>query len=682
MTARTRTTARRDRRRRAAGILVVSILLPVLAALPAETATASEPAPSCITPHSWVAGTTDLCGGTLVYHDYVHDDYGADTGAVGTTTRTATFAPTAGDQGYPGGVDATADLVRLRIELAGSELRFSAELNALFDADSTVLGVAVDSDDDQSTGGGRWGALEVSSRGWDVIAFSSDGDPETNTISGSMPLPSGDRWRVQAVTAIGDSGQVMNVAFRGPDERASAKGRSRSSDSGAWFEDDQAAALGAGDISGFGTYVDVADLAGQVTRRQPVGPGLHERVYTSDYTIPPGEGVDVEGVPGRGGSGRGMRWDQSFQYLGRYQPYGIYLPSGDGPFGMQMVFHGSGSSLSAVINQPGMQQRFGEDLNRVLVVPEGRGQNGWGSDISERDLLDVMADVEANYPIDADQVFSGGYSQGGYIAYRMAELYPDRFAGAVSWVGFTGSESNGTPLSGTLLDYTAGAIGNALELVGNLRNVPTAMLYAGADEVIHVWTALGMKRAFAETDNEYRFYMHPVAEHMTLALLDDWDKEAEYLDGRRLVRDPPRVTYRTATFLDDPAHGIVHDRAYWVSGITGRTSDYEDVDLRTHACHATEPVLDKTSDAGLDPVPWTSTDQRAAGERAVVRSALLTGSLRNVASVEVDAVRTCLDGGSFDYEITTDGPAKLTLSDGRVLTFAGAGTHRGSVTAP
>ena len=155
----------------------------------------------------------------------------------------------------------------------------------------------------------------------------------------------------------------------------------------------------------------------------------------------------------------------------------------------------------------------------MLVVPEARGQNGFGSDISERDLLDVMADVQANYPIDRNQVFSGGYSQGGYITYRMAELYPDRFAGAVDWVGFTGDDENGTPAQGQ--GYTAGAVGNVIDFVGNLRRVPTFMLYSGADELVHVNTALAMQSAFEATDNVFVFYLHPAAEHLTYAALDD-----------------------------------------------------------------------------------------------------------------------------------------------------------------
>src|SRR5437764_8802165 len=64
-------------------------------------------------PASWVAGTADLCGGTVVYNDYVYDDYGADTGAIDTSSNTAGLAPTAGDKSYPSGLMNTADLVRL-----------------------------------------------------------------------------------------------------------------------------------------------------------------------------------------------------------------------------------------------------------------------------------------------------------------------------------------------------------------------------------------------------------------------------------------------------------------------------------------------------------------------------------------------------------------------------------------
>src|ERR671936_12550 len=76
-------------------------------------------AASCDQPDSWVGGQTELCSGAIVYSDYVDDDYGADTGKSNTTDRTAGLAPTAGDESYPDGKDATADIVRLTLRVDG-----------------------------------------------------------------------------------------------------------------------------------------------------------------------------------------------------------------------------------------------------------------------------------------------------------------------------------------------------------------------------------------------------------------------------------------------------------------------------------------------------------------------------------------------------------------------------------
>ena len=654
-------------------------LLGTLAAAPA-----AEAAPRCMKPYSWVAGATSLCKGAIVHGDFVGDDYGADTGETWPESqRIGSLSPGAGDQDYPAGQEATADLIRLTLRISGKRLLVNGLLHALYRADSTVLAVAIDTDGKVETGGGKWGGLQVASAGWDRIAYFKSGNVRKNTISGSMPLPKGKRWRIQAAVAIAESGQVMNVAFR-PDDYPgwSQDTTSAASDSstGAFFEDDQAEALAEGDISRFGHLVRVRDMKRGRTRAATVKPGLHERVYTSRYTLPPGEGMSYAGVPGRGGADNNpqLGFEQRFNFLGRYQPYGIYIPKRKGPHGMQMVFHGSSSNLSGLISQPGMQQVLGEGMNRILVTPEGRGTEGWGSDISERDLLDVMADVERTYGVDRTRVFAGGYSQGGYVTYRMASLHPDRFAGAIDWVGFTGDGANGAPTGSP--SYTAGAIGNGVDLIKNLVNVPTVMLYAGADYLVHAWTAQAINDAFAATDNLYRFYMHPGAEHLTFAATDDWRKEADYTKDLRLVRNPARVLFTTAPFLDAPQYGIRHDRAYWVSAVRtrGEATDYGTVDLTTAGCGGKLPEIERTSGSGPDPVPWTLDEQRAASTKALASAPKLTGKLTRVSSLRIDARRACLLGKPVQYDVESDGPVTLTLSDGRTEQLA-KGRARGRI---
>ena len=659
--------------------VVALVALLVLAAAPAADAAAK-----CMKPYSWVAGATSLCRGAVVYGDFVGDDYGADTGETWPESqRIGSLSPGAGDQDYPEGQEATADLIRLTLRISGKRLLVRGLLHALYEPKSTVLAVAIDTDNDQTTGGGEWGDLGVESRGWDRIEYFQRGNVRTNVIRGSMPLPEGRKWRIQAAVAIADSGQVMNVAFRPNDYPGWSQDTTSSagdSSTGSFFEDQQAEALAEGDISQFGFKVRVRALKRGRTRAAKLKPGLHERVYTSRHTLPPGEGMSYEGVPGRGGADNDPKlgFEQTFNFLGRYQPYGIYLPKQDGPHGMQMVFHGSSSNLSALIAQPGMQEVLGEGMNRILVTPEGRGTEGWGSDISERDLLDVMADVQRTYAVDRSRVFAAGYSQGGYVTYRMASLHPDRFAGAIDWVGFTGDGANGSPTGGP--SYTAGAIGNGVDLIKNLLNVPTVMLYAGGDYLVHAWTAQAMNDAFAETDNLYRFYMHPAAEHLTFAATDDWRKEAEYTKDLRRARNPPRVVFTTAPFLDARQYGIRHDRAYWVSRVrtSGEPTDYGTVDLTSAGCGGKLPVLERVSGSGDDPVPWTLDEQLAASMKEQTPAPNLTGTLTGIESLRVNARRTCLEGKPVEYDVETDAPVTLELSDGRTAKL-GPGQARGRI---
>ena len=83
-------------------------------------------------------------------------------------------------------------------------------------------------------------------------------------IAGRAPLPRlGATFRVQAVVALGD-GTPMNVAFR-------------PNDHGNWWENEQAAALAAEDVSGFGMRVRTSDLYGDRHRPAPLaGAGVGE----------------------------------------------------------------------------------------------------------------------------------------------------------------------------------------------------------------------------------------------------------------------------------------------------------------------------------------------------------------------------------------------------------------------
>lgn len=660
---------------------------------------------------SWVAGVSEMCGGTLQYRDYVYDDYGANTGLTSFPILTGPLSPSAGDVKYPAGQENTADLVNFSMRLEGAELVLSFELNTLYSADQTIAAIAIDSDNDVSTGGGTLPGLGISAPGWDVFETFGNGDPERNIINGRMPRPDGDTWRVFAVVAQAD-GTVMNVAFRGINEEARAGGSLNDPSSilllpnvGDFWEDKQAAALGAGDIGEFSALVCPADMQAGLTRGMEITPGLHQRVYTSQYTLDrntgepvppdqtPGEGLSPAGIPGRHGN-RAPVCEQFFHFLGKYQPYGFYLPDQPGPHGFQLLLHGCAANHASQVNQPGFQADFGEGLNRIIAAPLGRGPVGFYSDISERDVLDVYADVLANENVDPESVVLGGYSMGGYGALRLGALYPHLWAAVTNWVGFTGRVTNAPLGLDALLFPVAdaigglgiigdeiGAIGNVIDLVQNLRHIPTVSMYGALDELVQVNTGLAMGEVFAAQDVEQEFYLNLNAEHLTFIALDSWQREADFSRDRRRVRNPSRVTYRTDAALAYPEYDLRHDRAYWLHDIVAAGDGYSDLDAITYGCGTPENeyALTNTTGSGPTPLAWTLQKKAVSGLIEFPEDNRLTLNLSNVSSVTVDLAGACLSSDPVNYQIETTGPVTLRLSDGREIAIPAAGTFDGSL---
>jgi len=614
---------------------------------------------------SWTAGTTELCRGHLVYRDYLYDDYGADAPVPrlrwNPTSSNASVLPS-GDAAYAPGAENTADLVRFELWPNDGGLRVQFELNTLYGPAQTLALLAIDTDDDARTGGGPWPGFGVASQGWDELHVFDRADAGTNTITGWIPRPPGKAWKLWAAVGQAD-GTLMNVAFRGSE-----------TSEGAWFDQAQAKALAAGDLSAFAAGVCAEELDRGTTQAATVAPGLHERVYTSAYTLPPAEGISIDGIPGPGVQQAGPRVYQAFNFLGRYQPYAYYLPRGAAPQGLQLMLHGFSQTHVANISQPGFQQAFGEDLNRVLVSPLGRGLAGAYSDISERDVLDVLDDALAHFRPDAARVIVSGVSMGGYGQLAFGTLYPDRFAGMIGWVSPTGNFE--VFPAGQPLTYEPGSLAaDTAALVRNLRHLPSLHFYGALDEFVPAFEAQEMlARLRADDAGAFDFFLNLNTDHLT-TFGTDVSREAALSAGWQRPSRVAQVTYRRDASLDVPAYGIVHDRAYWVHAIAARGEGYADVDLHSFGCGEPRAVTEDGSALGSGPPPviWQRSFRRIASQSPEAPDNCLEGDLRNVAALRIDPAGACLSAAPLSYRLTTDGPAVIDLGDGRRLTLPAAG---------
>ncbi len=128
-----------------------------LFALALTPSASAAPGPAGCDTGSWIAGSTEVCNGVFVYHDYVYDDYGATVGDP-QADSTGTLSRTDGNARYTADIN-SADLVALRLSIDGAQLHVSFELNTLRDPNSTVAALAIDTDDNAATGGGTWANL-------------------------------------------------------------------------------------------------------------------------------------------------------------------------------------------------------------------------------------------------------------------------------------------------------------------------------------------------------------------------------------------------------------------------------------------------------------------------------------------------------------------------------------------
>jgi enterochelin esterase-like enzyme len=154
------------------------------------------------------------------------------------------------------------------------------------------------------------------------------------------------------------------------------------------------------------------------------------------------------------------------------QGYGVYLPKNYDParaYPVMLVLHGGSANgnlfLGVVLGNNMNWKEYDKHLwdeftprytpDWIVVAPDGFGQVMWRF-MGEQDVLDVLADVQKHYHVDADRVVLAGLSNGGVGAYSMGMRHASRFsavlaiAGAPSWRKYAGDKMD--PLQGEALD--------------------------------------------------------------------------------------------------------------------------------------------------------------------------------------------------------------------------------------
>jgi dienelactone hydrolase len=669
-------------------------------------------------PPTMVSGTTVVRDGELVHTGWVFDDNGADTIPVPFVPilvdgdpglQDTVFSARTGDVVYPTDRDRfagnAADLVEVRARVDEDAVAFRIVLNTMRAPDVAAVAIGIDTTGSDEVVDWGHGLGTLGPTGVDHVVYTDgvratlDGLPVAShvdvahrRIEVEVPRelldPADDAvWHLYGVSGLadGDGGfvpiaprptatqpggdltgtapPVFDVAFRHEDQEpfallAPEAASGQAGAYGSWRDAASARALAARDVSAFSVELDVALLRSGGTWSDVPSSGTVNRLYRSPLDL---------------GGGIG---DARPFFRSDLQPYTVHVPScvedGEVPV-LTLALHsylGNHNQYRAA--SPGFYEQLGEARCSLVVTTLGHGPDGWYLDEAEADLFAVLADVVAAYEVDLDHTLIHGYSMGGYGTYRLVGRHPDLFAAAFPVVGPPAEGIVATSGTGTPTDQLAGGTTGSVDphtnttpYLDSFRHVPTLAWHAVADELVPITSAVTHHQR--QLDRGYRL-RHEVfaAEHLTLAVVDRWERAIEVLGDRpERTADPDHVTYRVQPGRDRADLGLVADHAYWVADVEVRDAERVGgglVDARSFARGQGEPITTPIVDAGPDPLPyeahglaWTGTTERIPTDRLEV-------ALENVGHVTLHLDdRGLLPSERAEVAVTSDGPARLTL---------------------
>ncbi len=692
--------------------------------------------PRFTAPPLLVSGTEAYAAGEYLYQDYLYDDYGSDTDGLGAIPQSAR----AGDVEYPTdraryGNNA-ADLVELRIKVSATEVAYRITLNTLLAADSTIVTIAFDTDQNPLTGaailprdpGAPFPGTDEAITTWGtgaehtrfpllgaplttplVVATDLEANQITITVPRTVSDPTG-TWRAIVATGLYDAATggwlrpqqtadathpgganvldltpsgIFNQAFRFDEFSPLLTTQDRPPDS------QQSAAIRAKTPATYAHPIDFDALdAGAVSSTVPAT-GYQIRIFPSRLAL--GEGRDTV-------TAIGAFNDPFPQYLGQLQQYLLYVPTTYAPgtpAGFVMLLHSLGEHHWQYLGSTLVQQ-IGEGRGDFVATSESRGSNGWYQHSGEYDVFEMWNDVAAHFDLDPDRTVMSGYSMGGYATYRLPTLYPGIVAKAFSQVG--------PPADGIWLppsDPTGGAETLTNLWLENARNISYLNVAASADELVPLPgplaqnlgnAALGV-RGFDQLGYRFRFLIFSPSDHFAQAALGyNYPFAADFLGDGLVDRDPPHVSFAYVPASDDPALGLIHDHAYWISDVVlrdetaGTTPAKGVIDVRSHGFGVGDPASTPGATAGaVPPFTYVETNRSWGEPPAEPVENVADVQLTNVGSARIDLARAALDpGATLTLPTTSDGDATLlldgafptgrqVLEDGAVLAGAAAG---------
>ena len=245
--------------------------------------------------------------------------------------------------------------------------------------------------------------------------------------------------------------------------------------------------------------------------------------------------------------------------------YGLYVPTtydASREQGYALIIHGGGYGYTADAD---FYPPWNDPANAIFLNYDGRHRLQYDG-VAQKDLLQVMDDLQQKYNIDTTRVYFEGHSMGSTGALRIGYRFPDRFAAIAGGAGFVdynewyerwyaqgpvgqmGTVFSGPEWQSPLLEQSS-----VVDIAENAKHVPTYFTAGTRDSINRVFgarnlnarlTDLGYNHTYLEADTDHGAGYY-------------WFAAIDYFLSNDFHNDPytPDVVYKT--------NQLKYNEAYW-----------------------------------------------------------------------------------------------------------------------
>ena len=217
-----------------------------------------------------------------------------------------------------------------------------------------------------------------------------------------------------------------------------------------------------------------------------------------------------------------------FKEAGKDLEYALFVSSRYDkakPAPLMVALHGLGSNPQQIMRYKGLTD-LAEEHGYIVAAPMGYNAKGWYgvkapgfaktdppnlSELSEKDVMNVLEVVRKEYSVDARRIYLMGHSMGGGGTWHIGIKNPDLFAG---------------------LAPIAPAIFRSADDLEKIKHVPVIVVQGDADKLVPVAGARRWAEKMKDLKMDYEYIEVAGGDHVTVAF-QNMPKIFEFFNKRQ-----------------------------------------------------------------------------------------------------------------------------------------------------